>query len=82
MSLKEKLEKIAAASAGKLPNDAKAVMKSSMEAVSRSIPARSIPGPGDPLPPFSLPDSQGQIVSSKDLVSEGPLVLTFFRGMW
>ena len=41
-----------------------------------------IPKPGDPLPPFELPDTQGQPVRSGDLHDDGPLVLTFYRGLW
>ena len=31
---------------------------------------------------FSLPDQNGRMVSSADLLAHGPLILTFFRGRW
>ncbi len=37
---------------------------------------------GDKLPPFTLKNSGGQEVRSSDLLSQGPLVLTVFRGSW
>ena len=37
---------------------------------------------GDPFPDFSLPDPQGVYRSLGELVSEGPLVLSFNRGGW
>ena len=37
---------------------------------------------GDHAPAFELPDPDGKIVSSRDLLAHGPLVLTFYRGAW
>lgn len=37
---------------------------------------------GDPVPPFVLPDVQGDLVFSDDLLRAGPLVIVFFRGDW
>lgn len=34
------------------------------------------------MPPFSLPNVHGQIVSSEDLLARGPLVVNFYRGSW
>ncbi|MFA4938847.1 peroxiredoxin-like family protein [Brevundimonas sp.] len=42
----------------------------------------SAPRIGDPFPDFSLPDPRGVHRSLGDLVSEGPLVLSFNRGGW
>jgi peroxiredoxin len=38
--------------------------------------------PGDRLPDFVLPDAQGNIVFSGELLARGPLVVVFFRGSW
>jgi len=40
------------------------------------------PGPGDPMPPFLLPDETGKLVSLKTLLGQGPLVIAFHRGHW
>ena len=37
---------------------------------------------GDVLASFELPDTEGNAVRSADLLAEGPLVLTFYRGGW
>lgn len=40
------------------------------------------PAVGDSLQHFALPDSSGRYVSSLDLLAEGPVVLSFYRGGW
>lgn len=37
---------------------------------------------GDAMPPFLLPNAEGQLVASDELLARGPLVVTFFRGDW
>jgi peroxiredoxin len=37
---------------------------------------------GDVAPAFSLRDPDGNIVNSADLLKRGPLVLSFYRGVW
>jgi peroxiredoxin len=37
---------------------------------------------GDRAPDFLLPDESGRLVSSRDMLASGPLVVSFFRGAW
>jgi peroxiredoxin len=37
---------------------------------------------GDKAPAFTLNDPDGNAVSSADLLAKGPLVVTFYRGVW
>ncbi|MGB9417469.1 MAG: peroxiredoxin-like family protein [Acidobacteriaceae bacterium] len=37
---------------------------------------------GDVAPEFALPDANGKLVRSTDLLALGPLVVCFFRGRW
>ena len=37
---------------------------------------------GERLPDFVLPDADGELVFSDDLLRDGPLVVVFFRGEW
>jgi peroxiredoxin len=37
---------------------------------------------GDVAPSFSLKDADGNIVNLSDLLKRGPLVLSFYRGVW
>ena len=37
---------------------------------------------GDLAPPLSLPTTDGQLVHLRELLRVGPVVLTFYRGVW
>ncbi len=43
---------------------------------------QAAPKPGDPMPPFAMPDEQGRMVTLDDLLREGSLAMTFHRGHW
>jgi len=38
--------------------------------------------PGDRMPGFLLPNTEERLVDSSDLLAQGPVVVTFFRGGW
>ena len=40
------------------------------------------PQPGDTMPSFVLPDETGSLVSLEQLLTKGPLAITFHRGHW
>jgi peroxiredoxin len=40
------------------------------------------PRPGEPMPPFVLPDENGQLVALPSLIERGPVAVMFFRGHW
>src|ERR1051325_5948720 len=40
------------------------------------------PKPGEKMPPFILPDENGQMVSLEKLLEQGPVAVTFHRGHW
>jgi len=40
------------------------------------------PRPGEPMPPFMLPDETGRLVSLPSLISKGPAIVMFYRGHW
>lgn len=42
----------------------------------------TVPGHGDLLQDFGLPDSNGRWTTLSDMLAEGPLVLSFQRGGW
>ena len=37
---------------------------------------------GDRMPAFVLPGVSGKMIYSDDIVSRGPAVLSFYRGVW
>ena len=38
--------------------------------------------PGDKCPEFALTDAEGRLIRSQDLIAQGPVVLSFYRGVW
>jgi peroxiredoxin len=53
--------------------------------IRRLIEAQSAEGAlkaGAKMPAFAMPSADGEIVSSSDLLARGPLVLSFYRGIW
>jgi peroxiredoxin len=40
------------------------------------------PQPGEPMPPFVLPDETGHLISLESLLRDGPVAITFHRGHW
>jgi peroxiredoxin len=38
--------------------------------------------PGDAMPAFLLPNAEGELVDSAELLAAGPIVVSFFRGGW
>jgi len=51
------------------------------ELIAQGLSAR-VPKAGAPSPSFDLPDQNGKLVSSADLLGKGSLVLLFIRGRW
>ena len=44
--------------------------------------ARLAKNVGDKAPSFTLKDPDGNVVSSDELLKKGPLVVSFYRGVW
>ena len=82
MSLQARLDAIRASFADKVPDDAKAIMSRATEDLANSGILERVVEVGAKAPEFILRDSKGQPVSLSALRSEGPLVLSFFRGTW
>ena len=80
--LKEKLEEMAKQTVAKVPAEVLAVAHSATKAVAESIASRKIPKAGGVLPGFQLVDSKENQFDSNDHLTEGHLVVTFFRGGW
>ncbi|QYE33816.1 AhpC/TSA family protein [Polymorphobacter sp. PAMC 29334] len=63
------------------PAVVEALHRSVDELIASGAPIRALKV-GDVAPEFSLPDPDGNPVSSKSLLASGPLVVTFYRGIW
>ena len=81
-TLAERLDRIREGFEGQAPAEALAVMHRATDDLANSGILDRVPKPGDELPPFELTDTEGNAVRSADLLANGPLVLTFYRGTW
>ncbi len=81
MSLQEDLAARAAGAKSFNPERA-AVYKAQADALAASDILDTALRAGDPAPMFELPDAHGNAVALADLLAEGPVVLSFYRGSW
>jgi peroxiredoxin len=87
MSLQDRLDAFKADfEAGKLPfkpspGQLQAMHRATAELVATGQAQRALKA-GDKAPDFVLNDPDGKPVSSRDLLVKGPLVVSFYRGVW
>lgn len=80
--LKDKLQEMSAASAGKIPAETLAIMGQAKENLAASgILERTIKV-GDKFPDFSLEGPDGKTVNLLDLRRQGPVLISIYRGVW
>ena len=83
MSLQDRLDAFKADFEGnKAPPEVVALFHKATAELSASGQAERALKAGDRAPAFTLPDADGVAVSSTDLLARGPLVVTFYRGVW
>jgi peroxiredoxin len=80
-SLNERLQAVADAVRTLGPTFAEAVERL-IARLKRSDAGAAAPRPGDPMPPFILPDETGRLVSLEQLLTNGPTAVVFHRGHW
>jgi AhpD family alkylhydroperoxidase len=87
MTLKAKLDAFKADfEAGKPPYNVPYSVIETMHRATAELRASGLAGgalkAGDKAPAFTLPDQDGHPVSSAALLTNGPLVVSFYRGVW
>ena len=82
MSLQEKLDDRRKQFESGAPNDTLKIMHRATEDLLRSGIIERVIKKGDHAPEFTLPDENGDMVSSSELLSKGPLAVSFYRGVW
>ena len=82
MSLQEKLDAFKADFEGKAPRQAVETMhRATAELIASGQAGRALKA-GAVAPAFTLSEADGGAVASGDLLARGPLVLSFYRGVW
>lgn len=80
--LEPQLAAIREGAKARIPADRLAIMHAATAELQRSGLASRALGVGDRIPTFQLFNQTGNAVASSTLLAGGPLVLTFFRGVW
>jgi peroxiredoxin len=81
-SLTEALAEQRFASRAQMSEEAWEVVEKATDRMRRENVAAGAVAAGDTAPSFTLPNAKGTDVSLDDLLDEGPVVLSFFRGGW
>ena len=82
MTLEESLAKLKAKIEGSMPQENVAIMHQATKDLETSGIGESILKVGDKAPEFILPNQEGKMISSKELLQKGDLIITFYRGVW
>lgn len=78
MSLKKRLAEFDA-SRNRTP-EVKAILRRGVDYV-RDLDAAGL-SVGERAPEFTLPNQRGELVSLRDYLARGPVVINFYRGVW
>lgn len=82
MSLQEQLDAFKAKFKTQAPAEAfEAFARSTQELIDSGQAERAVAA-GDVTPDFTLTDQDGETVSLKSLLANGPVVVSFYRGVW
>jgi peroxiredoxin len=82
MTLQDKLDDITAQTRNLVQPERLELNERAIEELFASGIEDKLLKPGDAAPAFALPDANGRLVRSADLLALGPLVVCFFRGRW
>lgn len=82
LTLNQQLEELTSKLRSLVPAERLAIVDRAVEELkSRGLTGRALKQ-GDQAPAFELPDGDGLVWRSADLLQRGPLVLVFYRGRW
>ncbi len=82
MSLQDKLDAHKAQFQAKAPREVREIMHRATEDLRHSGILDGTLEAGDRIPDFAMPNAAGELISSRALLSRGPLVICFYRGKW
>lgn len=81
-TLREQLDRLREASKTRIPPDARSTIERARDELRQSGIAERTLRVGQHAPEFSLNDAEGKTVSSRELLKNGLLVVSFYRGKW
>lgn len=82
MTLEQTLAKLKAKIEGSMPAETVNIMHQATRDLEASGIGSGILKVGDKAPEFKLKNQNGEEVSSEELLKNGPLIVTFYRGVW
>ena len=82
MGLQDKLDEYKKSFLEKAPQEAVAVMQRATKDLKNSGILDKVLKVGESAPEFSLPDEKGNRLALKSLLAQGPVVISFYRGVW
>ncbi len=82
MSLANQLEELTTKLHALVPTERLAVIDREIDQLKQCGLASRALKAGDTAPTFALPDGDGMLWRSEDLLRNGPLVIVFYRGRW
>lgn len=82
MNLPEKLARLKKNIEGQAPKEAVEIMHRATEDLEKSSILDHTVKAGDEAPDFSLENADGKEFRLKELLVNGPVVLSFYRGKW
>ena len=82
MALQDKLDKLKADFEAKAPQDALEIMHRATDDLRNSGIMQGVLKSGDTAPGFELKNADENVIRLKDLLTSGPLILSFYRGRW
>ena len=82
MSLEETLQQFNRDMTGKIPEEKLKLMRDAIDELRSRQLAKNAKQKGDVVDNFSLTNAKGEQIALQDLLQEGPVVLSFYRGSW
>ncbi len=82
MSLQDQLNTLKTNFESKAPKEALDIMHRATDDLRKSGILDGILNLGAKIQDFSLKNAEGTMCRSKDILLEGPMILTFYRGKW
>ncbi len=82
MTLQNEISELLSKMANSIPAETAKIMAAAIEKIQHSGVVESALREGDGAPEFELANVFGHTISSQDLLINGPLVVSFYRGVW